>query len=64
MPKGNGAPGRITHYVTGDVLAYKHTAEVIGGVEGELIPLDVTTLARERPVVVESQPEETPYRIV
>ncbi|MGA1992391.1 MAG: glutamate racemase [Bryobacteraceae bacterium] len=53
----NGAPGRITHYVTGDVLAYKHTAEAIGGVEGELIPLDVTTLARE-------QPEETPYRIV
>jgi glutamate racemase len=60
----DGAPGRITHYVTGDVLAYKHTAEVIGGVEGELIPLDVTTLAREQPAVVETQPEETPYRIV
>ncbi len=64
MPKGNGAPGRITHYVTGDVMAYKHTAEVIGGVEGELIPLDVTTLARELPAVVEAQAEETPYRIV
>ena len=64
MPKGNGAPGRITHYVTGDVMAYKHTAEVIGGVEGELIPLDVTTLAREVPAVVEAQAEETPYRIV
>ncbi|HXN46505.1 MAG TPA: glutamate racemase [Bryobacteraceae bacterium] len=60
----NGAMGRITHYVTGDVLAYKHTAEVIGGVEGELIPLDVTTLAREVPAVVEAQAEETPYRIV
>jgi len=63
MPKGNGGAGRITHYVTGDVLAYKHTAEVIGGVEGELIPLDVTTLAREQPAVVEAQAEETPYRI-
>lgn len=42
----SGAPGRIVHFVTGDVLAYKHTAEVIGGVEGDLIPLDVTTLAR------------------
>jgi glutamate racemase len=41
-----GAPGRIVHFVTGDVLAYKHTAEVIGGVEGDLIPLDVTTLSR------------------
>jgi glutamate racemase len=58
-----GGGGRITHYVTGDVLAYKHTAEVIGGVEGELIPLDVTTLAREA-AAVEPQPEEAPYRIV
>ena len=46
------------------MLAYKHTAETIGGVEGELIPLDVTTLVREQPAVVASQPEETPYRIV
>jgi glutamate racemase len=52
--------GRITHYVTGDVLAYKHTAEVIGGVEGELIPLDVTTLARDP---VEQTPNAPPYRI-
>jgi glutamate racemase len=42
----HGGPGRIVHFVTGDVLAYKHTAEVIGGVEGDLIPLDVTTLSR------------------
>ena len=60
----DGAPGRITHYVTGDVLAYKHTAEVIGGVEGQLIPLDVTTLAREQAAAVEPQAAETPYRIV
>jgi glutamate racemase len=44
----NGKTGRLVHYVTGDVLAYKHTAEVIGGVEGDLIPLDVTLLSRQR----------------
>ena len=44
----NGAgsePGRVTHYVTGGVHAYQHTAETIGGVEGSIIPLDVTRLA-------------------
>jgi len=38
-------PGRVLHYVTGDPLAYRHTAAVIGGTEGEVIPLDVTRLA-------------------
>lgn len=37
--------GLVTHYVTGGVPAYQHTAEVIGGVEGKVIPLDVTRLA-------------------
>ena len=37
--------GRVTHYVTGGVPAYQHTAEVIGGVEGRVIPLDVNRLA-------------------
>ncbi|HYO83078.1 MAG TPA: glutamate racemase [Bryobacteraceae bacterium] len=37
--------GRVTHYVTGGVHAYQHTAESIGGVEGKVIPLDVTRLA-------------------
>lgn len=37
--------GRVVHYVTGDVAAYRHTAQVIGDVDGEMIPLDVTTLA-------------------
>lgn len=37
--------GRVTHYVTGGVQAYQHTAEMIGGVEGKVIPLDVTRLA-------------------
>jgi glutamate racemase len=40
----NGS-GLVTHYVTGGVPAYLHTAEAIGGVEGRVIPLDVTRLA-------------------
>ena len=36
--------GSITHYVTGGVHAYQHTAEAIGGVEGRVIPLDVNRL--------------------
>jgi glutamate racemase len=63
-PDPTGASGRIIHYVTGDVLAYKHTAEVIGGVEGELVPLDVTTLSRPQPVPAGFAPGGAPYRIV
>jgi glutamate racemase len=37
--------GRVVHFVTGDPLAFAHTAAVIGGVEGEIIPLPVTELA-------------------
>jgi len=37
--------GRVTHYVTGGVPAYQHTAGVIGGVDGQVIPLDATRLA-------------------
>ena len=59
----NGYCGRIVHYVTGDVLAYKHTAEVIGGVEGELIPLDVTTLSRPDAPVTKAEPEPS-YRVL
>jgi glutamate racemase len=40
----SGRPGRIVHYVTGDPLAFAHTAEVIGEVEGEVVPLAVTEL--------------------
>jgi glutamate racemase len=36
--------GRVIHFVTGDPLAFAHTAAVIGGVEGEIIPLAVTEL--------------------
>jgi glutamate racemase len=40
-----GRAGRVLHYITGDPLAYRHTAAVIGGTEGEIQPLDVTKLA-------------------
>jgi glutamate racemase len=42
------APGRVVHFVTGDPVAFAHTAKVIGGVEGEIIPLPVTELAAAR----------------
>jgi hypothetical protein len=46
LPRSSSnSPGRVTHYVTGGVHAYQHTAETIGGVEGKVIPLDVTRLA-------------------
>lgn len=41
----SGGPGRVTHYVTGGVHAYMHTAEAIGGVEGQVIPVDVNRLS-------------------
>jgi glutamate racemase len=41
--------GRVVHFVTGDPLAFAHTAEVIGGVGGEIIPLPVTELAERSP---------------
>ena len=40
------APGRIVHFVTGDPLAFAHTAAVIGEVDGEVVPLAVTELIR------------------
>lgn len=39
------AQGRVTHFVTGDPAAFAHTAAVIGGVEGEIVPLPVSDLA-------------------
>lgn len=44
---GEGASpgaGRITHFVTGDPVAYEHTAKVIGGVEGEIVAMPVSEL--------------------
>ncbi|HTT65517.1 MAG TPA: glutamate racemase [Bryobacteraceae bacterium] len=42
----SGPAGRIVHFVTGDPLAFAHTAAVIGEVEGEVVPLPVTELIR------------------
>jgi glutamate racemase len=39
--------GRVVHFVTGDPRAFAHTAGVIGGVGGEIIPLPVTELATQ-----------------
>jgi glutamate racemase len=41
-----GRAGHITHFVTGDPLAYEHTAGVIGGVDGEIVPLTAARLER------------------
>jgi len=41
----NGTPGRVVHFVTGDPVAFSHTAHVIGGVEGEIVPLPVAELS-------------------
>jgi glutamate racemase len=37
--------GSITHFVTGDPIAYEHTAAVIGGVEGRIIAMPVSELS-------------------
>lgn len=44
-PSYGFTPGRVVHFVTGDPVAFAHTAGVIGGVTGEIIPLPVTELA-------------------
>lgn len=41
---GSGT-GRIVHFVTGDALAFQHTAQVIGEVDGRIVPLPVSELA-------------------
>jgi glutamate racemase len=38
-------PGVVVHYVTGDPLAFAHTAREVGGVDGEITPLPVARLA-------------------
>ncbi|WP_321471848.1 glutamate racemase [uncultured Paludibaculum sp.] len=42
--------GGILHLVTGDVIAYQHTAQTIGGVDGEVRPIHVETLAAAQPL--------------
>jgi glutamate racemase len=43
--EADGGTGRITHFVTGDPIAYQHTAAVIGGVDGEIVAMPVTQLS-------------------
>jgi glutamate racemase len=47
MQADNGS-GKVLHLVTGDVLAYRHTANVIGGVDGDVQGLDVSSLNSAR----------------
>lgn len=55
----SGKPGRILHFVTGDPLAYTHTAGVIGGVEGDIHALEGRILSGfEQPYVQEMLPQE------
>lgn len=42
-----GRPGRVVHLVTGDVEAFRHVAEVLGGPAGEVRHLPLPLPARE-----------------
>ncbi len=42
----SGRAGSIVHFVTGDPLAFAHTAAVIGEVAGAVVPLPVTELIK------------------
>jgi len=59
-PPAYFAQGRVVHFVTGDPLAFAHTAKVIGGVGGEIIPLPVTELSAD--VGQASRPVQTANR--
>ncbi|HEY1340507.1 MAG TPA: glutamate racemase [Bryobacteraceae bacterium] len=37
--------GRVTHFVTGDPASFEHTARIMGGLGGELVPLPVEEVA-------------------
>ena len=39
VPDGCFVQGRVLHFVTGDPASFAHTARVIGGVDGEIVPL-------------------------
>jgi glutamate racemase len=48
-PSDANGHGRVVHFVTGDPVAFAHTAQVIGGVAGEIIPLPVAELSAVSP---------------
>jgi glutamate racemase len=43
-PGDDSGVGSITHFVTGDPIAYEHTAAVIGGVDGKIVAMPVSEL--------------------
>jgi len=38
--------GQVVHYVTGDSLAFAHTAKVIGGLDGEIVTVEAGSLRK------------------
>jgi glutamate racemase len=44
--------GKVTHFVTGDTQSYQHTANVIGGVEGDVHHLEMDALLEPRGILV------------
>jgi glutamate racemase len=46
LGEADAGVGSITHFVTGDAVAYEHTAHVIGGVDGNMVSLPVAELIR------------------
>ncbi len=46
--------GRITHFITGDPQSYQHTANVIGGVDGEMHHLEIEELLAQKPFAYHS----------
>lgn len=51
QPATRETRGTVLHFVTGDPVAFSHTAAVLGGVEGRVVPLPVTELMKEAPGV-------------
>jgi glutamate racemase len=47
----SSAVGRVMHFVTGDRAAFEHTARVIGGVDGEVVALEVDQIAAHAGVI-------------
>ena len=65
------AQGRAVYFVTGDPAAFAHTAQVIGGLDGEVIPLPVAELNRgytedstaEKRNALRASPNRHPFRV-
>ena len=49
------AQGRVIHYVTGDGAAFEHTAQAIGGLDGEVVEVPVEELGVANEKVAEAR---------